>query len=417
MEGGVADEDATPEQLLISALLDHGAIDVRIDDDHIKLQAKTWRWIRQYEADAGTMPPLELLQRKFPQFVHIPGVSLDYALANMARATRVRLLSAGMASAARSLADDADGEAIKGLRAAMDAATTVTRHVVRHDSTEIVPVQATERIAVPGARLMAETGGQPMSSIWMIVASTGVGKTWRLCQHAVAAAESGRTVSFMSLEMPWWEISERLQMLYGTRMAGRAFLAMDERDRRAVLARWKDEHPSVAVQDAEAAVRVEDIAAEAELHDLVVVDYIGRVAQGRRPGQSKDRADYEMLRDLAEGFKEAVRGRRAAIVTAAQANRSAAESKGRFASIGLDKLSRSYSMAEAFDLGLTMNKVSRRIILNRIDKNRHGRDDVSWPTLYDPSSADFSDLTPDQASAVADADSEEMMEVKDEDRR
>ena len=51
--------------------------------------------------------------------------------------------------------------------------------------------------------------------LWYVAGIPGMGKSFRLMEHAVLAVEAGWDVAFFSLEMPAREVSERIQRMIG----------------------------------------------------------------------------------------------------------------------------------------------------------------------------------------------------------
>ena len=72
---------------------------------------------------------------------------------------------------------------------------------------------------VPPGVLARLTGGHGAGQLWLVAALWGVGKTFKLVDHAVAAAEGGWDVVFFSLEMTTEDILTRLRAKVLCRLA------------------------------------------------------------------------------------------------------------------------------------------------------------------------------------------------------
>lgn len=151
--------------------------------------------------------------------------------------------------------------------------------------------------------------------VMVFLAKTGVGKTIILCNLAYNLRH--RRILFITLEMTAEEIYPRLARIYRfyNPWASDAEVEYAYRDLRIC------DHNRLSEQDY--ARLVEDYTEDVgEPPDIVMVDYLGYYARGRKGGST-----YEKTSDAVMQLKAEAKTHRHAVITPAQVNRGAAEGK------------------------------------------------------------------------------------------
>ncbi|CAB4194583.1 replicative DNA helicase [uncultured Caudovirales phage] len=387
--------DNAPEALFISALLDSGQYIpgiYGIKHEQVRGHRPIHEFCIKYQADANSAPPLHLLKTKYPQFPYTPDVNPQWAASELAEAHTNRVLRKTMARAAAAVADEANDEAITILKEGLGQVQPAVGMGV--DITDLSLLEADENVElcqVPPGMMSTITGGIAPGDLWFVAARLGIGKSWRLIQHAIAAAESGWDVAFFSLEMPAKSVLDRIH-----RVALKSWekpwheIPMDTR--RTLLEEWSEGRGSISVYDpTKGRCDASVISSVANERTLIIVDYVGlmHTSSGARAIE-----DWRAMATISNQLKEVALERNVPVIAAAQINRSGARADG---ALGAEHLAQSDALGQDADALITLRKNSRRVLVNSLTKYRHGESGARWFTRFEPSLGKFEDMSPDKA--------------------
>ena len=382
-------DEATPESLLISALLESGSYDLRrygVPDVAIRGHRGVHEYATNYQAHASAAPPLGLVLARYPSFVFTPGVSPVWAAHEVLEAETNRRLRIALAKAGSAIADEAHGEALAIMSEAVRSVSTSKRPGTL--VTDFRGLWADEDKAVcpiPPGVLAGLTGGHRAGQLWMVAALWGVGKSWKLLEHAVAAAESGWDVLVFSAEMQTIDVLERLHKLALRDWAhGHDF--DDLAKRQEAVQEWASGCGSIEIRGPEQGRIDASVIAGALTTErtLVVVDYIGRLfTTAGIPAKEDYRAQSMVSQELAE-----LAGQHSVpLLVAAQVNRAG-------------DLAGSMDLERDADLILEISRAHPdidSIRKNKIPKTRHTASQSHWFSRFNPSSGRFGDISLEEA--------------------
>jgi hypothetical protein len=380
--------EAPPEAMLISALLESGQYEPRrygVADDAIRAFRPVHEWCLTYQASGGEAPPVHLVMRKFPSFTYLPSISPAWAAHEVQQAaTNVRLRKA-LAKAAVAIHDESHEEAIAIMReAAMTTSSASRPGTMMNDFTPLRDAETMARCPIPPGILSGLTGGHGAGQLWLIASLWGTGKTWKLIEHAIAAAEAGWPTLFISCEQSIPEILDRLHTV-ALRETPEAMFDLEARE--AAVAAWSEWAVPVEVRgpmDGRVDASVIAGAVEKGSRTLVLVDYVGKMftLDGHYAGE-----DHVMQKVVSNELKFTAAELGVPIFAAAQLNR-------------VGQLGGSIALEQDADLILEQSRVSsdvNSIRKNRLVKTRHTGSISHWYSRFDPSAARFEDITHDEA--------------------
>jgi KaiC/GvpD/RAD55 family RecA-like ATPase len=382
----------TPEQQFISALLESGTYNPRaygVPDVAIRGNKALHEFCKTHQERDGYAPSIELVRSMFPSFVFIPGVGPGWAAHEVNEAETNRALRKGISKALVAVGDEAHGEAIGILRDTVQSITTSNR-----PGTLITDFQGTRSALsrpvcpVPPGLLSGLTGGHGAGQLWLIAALWGVGKTWKLLEHALAGAESSWNVLIFSMEMHTQQILERLRVLALRHMGVPiAALSLDEQER--LIAEWAEGCGRIEVRGPDQGrVDVSTIAgAVTDEKTLVIVDYVGKMyaTDGRHAGSG-----HEVMSLVSKELQQTAGLLNIPILAAAQINR-------------VGQVAGTVSLEQDADLILEMKRVSESINgirKNEIKKTRHTALIAPWYSRFDAVLGRFDDITHEEAMTL-----------------
>ena len=384
-----------PEIMYISACVESGQWNLSVDGLHpanFDTCARVVRFLDAYAAGHGGTPPVALLNRKFPGFGFLPGVSRTFAASEMHRWLRANKLKEVIAASANDVADGQLDAAIARMRQA--AVDHRSRRTGRSIADEVMFTHAVEPgIPVAGPILNDLTGGIRPGHYWVTVGKTREGKSWMLMRHAVAAAAAGVDVTYFSLEMTGPACAERLHSI----MLGHPPAGMDRNTRRNQVCEWFAKHDStIKVVDGRdvGVVTPETVASECDENKLVIVDYVGLMA-----GSNGQRSieDWRVAASISNSLQSIAQQFRTPIMTAVQANRSAKTPS-------MESLSQTMAYGQDADVVHIVAKKAQKVTLNILEKNRHGETGAKWFSIFDPATPDFRDITVERANELISAE-------------
>lgn len=412
-EGSSRVNSATPEAHFISALLQTGQYapaTYGIRDNQILAHRQVHEWCTGYQKRAGYAPAVHLVKEKFPSFVFTPDVNASWAAYQLHEVWELRTLHTALAEASSHLAEDRVSHAKSGLRSALAGLHPLLgRGSDAADLAFLSEQESTDRCAVdlPGSgssggngQLQTLTEGIAPGDLWYVAARMGVGKSWRLLQIAVAAAERGWPVMFYSLEMPVRTVMDRIHRIALRDSYRGHWDDLDLPTRSQLVGQWAEVSAPITVYDpSRGRCDATVVAAAAETRSLVVIDYVGlmHTTSGQRSME-----DWRAAAIISNELKSAALEHSVPIVSAAQVNRSG-DSAAEPTTV---HLAQSDALGQDADLVLTLKPYSRRVLANYVAKNRNGLAGVRWYTRFEPATGRFGDVSPDTARDLKAEDDE-----------
>lgn len=184
--------------------------------------AKVWDWMLRFYKEHGEAPGEEAFDAKFDDFdLSRPSESLSYWCERVRERYIFAKVQESMTDAAMSLSKQTPRDAVEALRKAIaltDAqaskkpdskwSESVDSRLARYN--RLKSAGGIEGLPFPFPSLTKVTGGLQKGDYMMIVAKSGVGKTFFLMLLASHMMRMGHTVFFSSREMPKDQIVQRL---------------------------------------------------------------------------------------------------------------------------------------------------------------------------------------------------------------
>jgi hypothetical protein len=381
-----------PEQLLVSALLESGTYNPRaygVPAHYIHGLKEVHRFCTDYQEASGQAPPVHLVTARFPSFVFTPGIAPAWAAHEVSMAQTNRTLRLGLSGALKAVGDEAYGEAVGIMRETVSAISTANRPgTLVTDFAGTRDAENRPICPIPPGHLSNLTHGHGAGQLWLIAALWGVGKTFKLVEHSIAAAEAGWDVIFFSLEMHVQDILGRMRA-QALQHLGEHALSLSIDAQEALVARWADGTGRVEVRGpdqgrVDASVITGAVAHE---HTLVVIDYMSKLysSDGRHAG-----IGHEVISLISKEIQQTAGLLNVPILGAAQINR-------------LGQLGGSIALEQDADLILEQKRVSPKvnsIRSNTVVKSRHTGLVPTWFSRFDPSSARFEDISGETAMSM-----------------
>jgi hypothetical protein len=384
-------EEAAAEQLLISALLDTGHYTPHsygVPDDAITAFRPVHIFCTQYQAAEGEAPPPELVTSRFPSYAHVDGIGPTWAAKEVMDCHNSRLIRRGLRKASDDVAVGKLGQAVTEMR---ELANTI--QVGLKEPASITDVHLLEQAAfttsapVPPGALADLTGGHGAGQLWFMAARWGTGKTWKLLEHAVHAAEGGWDVIIFSMEMQPANVIDRLHHI-ALRGADKPVAFMTLPERAEAMGHWQAAAGKINVYGpADGRVDAATVASAIKGDKtLVCLDYVNLMYTNSGHSASED---HNQQAQIGRELQEVAGYHATPMLIAAQLNR-----KGELAaSTWLDYVS---------DLTLEYSIESsacNRIRKNKIVKYRHGEVISPWYSEFHPDTGKFGDISDQTAYA------------------
>jgi hypothetical protein len=384
----LAVEEAGPEQLLISALLDTGAYDpisYGIPDQAIVAHREVHNFCAAYQEREGCAPPLHLVLDRFPSFPFMAGVGARWAASEVAKAETNRTLRKELTRASMAVRDEAHGEAVQIMREAIAKVTTGSAPGTKvTDLTALAAAMDDLYCPIPPGVLAEATGGHAAGELWLIAAVWGVGKSWKLLEHADAAAEAGWDVHIYSCEMSTAKMLNRFHKIALRDWARPPFDTISERQE--AIDAWQEGAGQVSIFGPERGRVDASVVSSAIAHrrTLVVIDYIGRMyTTAGVPAKE----DYRSQSVVSQELAEVASYRQVPVLAAAQLNR-------------VGDLAGSMDLERDADLILELQRVSETcdsVRKNILKKIRDGEKIAPWYTRFQAGMGRFGDISGDEA--------------------
>jgi replicative DNA helicase len=412
------------EKLLISSIIRNRDMTVAskagVTADMFIGYQDEWNFVEKYFMKHRKLPSLITFKHTFPSFQMQPSNDTSFLCEELKTNYVRRLLTATMRETADLLSSgNVDGalEMVHTKTLAMAAVQGVYNDGdIFRDNADIMDafeatrsnVETTGSAGIPLGfpTFDARTGGAKPGDLIVIGARLGQGKSWWLQHGAASAAAREYSVVFNSLEMSRSQVAARIFGMiagpeYGLRTTN---LTMGQGYTKEQLARFtadlrKKMNGTLHVSDrGRGAVTALTVAAQIERHqpDLMVIDYIQLMG-------TKGAKDHVSLGELSGELKGLGVNYGIPIMVASQLNRAVGVTKAGTVA-GAEGISGSDGIGQDADTIVNMSRLSKRVIVCKCVKNRHGEDQFSWYVHFDPDLGLFEEIT-----------FEEAMELKAED--
>jgi len=391
--------DTPAEILFISALMDTGTYvpgTYGITTEKIDRFRNVHDYCLEHQEKDHKAPTPQLIKKKFPKFPYIANVGIKFAANRLHEEHRTRVLQTALGSAAHSLTEEANDEAVALLKQALSKVQPLAGNgVSAYDYSLFDEDNDIDMCAVPKGPIRNITGGIAPGDLWFVAARMGVGKSWRLVEHAVAAAESGWNIIYFSLEMTEREVIDRIH--------------------RVALSGWKnkwgeiklDQRVSLFDEFKEAnKVQIDVYSKDLKRRDptmvetyakektLYLIDHVGLMST---ESGSRSVEDWRAMAQISNQLKEVALQQNVPIIAGAQVNRAGNSSTS---APGAEHLAQSDALGQDADAVITLMKQSERVTLNSMAKYRHGKSGSKWYTLFEPDFGNFEVLTPEEAYKI-----------------
>lgn len=225
-------------------------------------------------------------------------------------------------------------------------------------------------------------GGLGPGELGVVVAPSGVGKTWLLCAIGAAAVKAGKTVVHYSMELSESYVGRRYDTIFTSIPS--ADLADNYDTVRSKIGKLPGKlmikyFPPKGVTSRKLEAHIEKMTNAGNKPDIVIVDYADLMLSYSNKGEGtySERGDiYIELRGMAGELA-------LPIWTASQTQRSAVDSE----IIEGDKIADSYAKIMNADFVMSVSRRSKDKVSNtarfHIIKNRFGMDGITFPSKMD----------------------------------
>ena len=406
---------AVTEALFISSMLgpdcQYDPAAWGITPEMIMRYPKVHSFCMRYQAKAGNAPPPMIVHQKHPGFYYTEGIDTGFAAELLINEYKTHLLRDGIHKALTELMQDGNNDANPDIAskhltdAVKKTSSVVVSEAVAYES--IIPPDPMSTIRIPldypgeKSPLMELTNnGIGSGELWLLAARFGVGKTYRLINSCVAAAEAGNVVHLYSMEMTVEQVRERMD-----RIALRNIPCDfgDPKDVDRARAVWKQSHNGkILIHDpSKGTPSAARISGQVDPGELVVLDYIGKMrsSTGRRAKE-----DFREMALIAQELKELALTAKVPILSAAQINREGVRD---------EEGGQAHHLAQSDDLGQEADVIhvvasyAQKVHMNTLSKNRYGPQKRRWFTEFDPDRNRFGYISADEAERLKEASRDE----------
>jgi len=396
------EQELPPEAYVISALVQGGNYNPEahgITVDHFMAYKQVNQFLRLYQQQAKSAPPLQLLLDKFPRFPYRPGVSAVWACKQLQRAHQERHMLRNLSKVGTLLSEGRIEDAGELWRtSARSTATPIGQLQVTNAYLPIVRPETDLGLVVPvlaGTMSNICQGIQP-GNLWYIAGMPGMGKSYRLIEHAIMAAEAGWDVAFFNLEMTALETDERIQRM----LTAGIDVEFGTPEFDEILAARTADYGALTIYTG--ATSIADIESVAEEGTMVVIDYVSKI---RSPEGLRAITDYRLAAAISSELRDIALHHNVPVLSALQLNRSAynaTEAK-------MSQTAETDQFNKDPTVLISMLRMSETVILNTILKNRHGVSGRKFYTRFTHDSARAVEISFEEANEAMYEDAEKSI--------
>jgi replicative DNA helicase len=256
------------------------------------------------------------------------------------------------------------------------------------------------------------TGGYQPGQFIVWAARLGEAKSWSLLRQAISAIMAGYTVQFDALEMSRTEVSYRIHAFLSSSVGRQVFsninLAQGKeidlveykhflRNLRKNLQNKGSSGKLHVADSSRGRISILDIQAQLERNnpDILFIDYITLMSM-------KGDGDWTSIAKLTNELKQMANYYKIPVIVAAQMNRNAAGGKEPG---GPEDLGRGDSIGQDSDLVMSQRLMSRRALLLKCIKYRHGLSNFRVWCHLEPSKGKFEEISKEAFDDLRDEDS------------
>lgn len=407
------DYGTSPEALAISALLatgmfNPGAYHVSLDD--LACYEQVFTFCEDYQARAGHGPAPDLVAKRYPDFTFTAGVDARWATAVLKEISWGRLARRSTSDALGDLLDgDIHGFRTK-IRELVDTPVTPAtslQGVASFDPANVATRHRKIGIPTPYHTLTEVTDGIGADEMWLLAARLGHGKTMTATYFAAIAAECGKFVRYLSLEMPAHKINGRVLMHHARR--DRPLLhrlrSLDEDTRAAAVGEIAERYAGYVetIDPSITPINVATIEQAMQGTDLLVIDHVG-LLKDRKGRRAID--DWRVAAAISNEIRELNLRYHSSVLCVSQINRGG-DRPGAMTPPKLSDVSQTDAFPQDADVGITFCQPSPSVHSFALGKWRDG-EQRRWYSTFDPASGDFSEISKDVALALKLADDDRL---------
>ena len=400
----------SPEALLLSSILTTGnfseALRRGVSPEHFSGFRSEWEFIARYSRDYHDTPSADVLLSAFTEFPYrAAATEVSFYADQVIERANHRSVKAALLAAADHMAAGNVGPAVAAMRA-VQVQTPKYAPVDAIRSYCVLDEIGAERkhsVAYPWLTLQKHTGGMWPGDFAVFAARTTVGKSWGLIYTAADAVMQGHTVRYYSLEMPVDQIVARVHAVLGQMMGvPLSHTALHQRTVDVLVYKRL-----LAKMEAEVAGKFEVIdtssgritpgsISTSDDADLVLIDHIGLMSL---PDGKRAIDDWRVMASVSNQIKEMAIATQIPVLVASQINREGGKGK---ALPGIADLAQSDAIGQDADVLVTMRRMNGPVMKYAIPKNRHGLNEMSFYSQFDPDKGRFKEVSKEMAEDACD---------------
>jgi replicative DNA helicase len=417
------DDPTNPEILLISAVIQTGALDdassAGLSGEHFHSHRREWEWIEDFVIRFRKVPDKATFRSQFPDFPLLRTTDVGHGVEAVENAHLRYQLTSTLRQATTKLVDDDPTEALTLMHSALTGMNYSSGSRESHADVlrEYSPILAEAERRVNAASslgyagipfgfrtLDSRTGGMFPGDLCIWAARLGQGKTWFLCKVTAEALLNGHTVVFVSLEQTRAQITFRIHTLlarflgYSLRhrdlMQGTNY---DLDDYRSFLVDLPSRVPGKLIISDPSRGRANPftLATLMDRHqpDLMVIDYLTLMQQ--------EGDDWRAARKLSADTKLVAQQYGVPILAAAQINRAG---EGGKRPPSAKHLSESDGIGQDADVIVTQKQESVSVIQGLLAKNRSGQASQVFWSAFQPNEGRIEEIPHDEALTLISMD-------------
>jgi replicative DNA helicase len=415
------------ERYLISAVLRGNsyadAVGYELAPEMFETYPKEWSWLLEYMNKYRRVPPKGSFRQAFPDF-SIAMVDDGAHQADLVRQNYAnRQLKEHLTQVAQQVKNGSvDAALLQMQKAILSTATTLgtvpDSDVMQGGEDVLAEVEVFhDRIVETGFAGVptgfktwdVATGGCKPGEFIVVGARLGSGKSWILAKMASSALLEGHTVLYDSLEMTRTNITLRVQTVLA-QAVGQPYPAADILTGSSVpdlpgyrLIRdyLREKVPGLlhVADTTRGSISPMTVAAQIERiqPDIVFIDYLTLL-------EMSGEGDWKSVASLSKSIQRLAQRYKIPIVAASQLNRAQGLTRG---VPGNEAMAYSDAIGQDADQIMNLQTKSKRVIQQKLTKNRHGAGGMSWYSEFRPGAGVIEEISPDRAYELIDDDEAE----------